>query len=506
MVHKQHKHKKSIRHGVIVAIVMGALSMVILLAMMLATIPEPRPILRTKAAETSSSLTVCESGCSYAGGTGLQQAVDAARDGDTILVKKGTYKRTDYSPFVVPAWMFRGGTDKCFLNLKGKNLTLLGEGNKESVLFGEGHDKPYVEPYASRAGICTEGGSVTIDNLKVKEFQKRCMILIDASVIIKNSQIEGCDEGGVALHGSSTGLFVNNLFVAVAAFQLWQNSYARVINNTLYYASLMLFLHPNSEDSAHADFRNNIVVNPEYTLGIVDWWLSEHAKLKNSTFAYNLVWKEGHPCYADKEMCDPFPGKVSSDPLFTEPVFDPRGAAAWANWSFKEGSPAIGSGDPSIPGTKDLGYSGGPCAAPTSGTCSSFIAANRPLIAQPTATPAPTAVPRIDPTSPPGQQGSSAPQDTPTTPAGRVTATTATIVVENIGTKPITLRGATFGSASWPMRQKLDPGDGAEIPPDEFCKKGGTPTGGILYVNGDGKMTYKALPIDCSKTVIIDIQ
>ncbi|MBI3366832.1 hypothetical protein HY041_04370 [Candidatus Roizmanbacteria bacterium] len=58
--------------------------------------------------------------------------------------------------------------------------------------------------------------------------------------------------------------------------------------------------------------------------------------------------------------------------------------AAWANFGLKEGSPAVGIGDPKIPGPKNIGISGGPCADPNSSVCSSFIQSNLPTLPTPT--------------------------------------------------------------------------------------------------------------------------
>jgi len=124
------------------------------------------------------------------------------------------------------------------------------------------------------------------------------------------------------------------------------------------------------------DFVNNIVVDPELTIG-AGWIYGDCpetvAQFKTKHIAYNLIWKDNHPCYDNHEYCDNFLGKVSADPMFIEPVIDQRGMAAWANFDFKEGSPAINAGDPSIPGGRNLGISGGPCADGNSSMCSDFI-------------------------------------------------------------------------------------------------------------------------------------
>lgn len=328
---------------------------------------------RSKAA--GNSKTVCQnpgSGCDFTGAAGIQQAVDSSTDGGVIIINPGTYAD---ATLMTP--LSGGSKNTCFLNLKGKSLTLQGKG---AVLFGEGHDKgthTEGDPLYNRFGICTSGGTVTIDSLKIKEFEGGCMNLNGTLLTLKNSTVEGCDHGGLFLSGSSI-LAVNNYFIATMGLLPDPSSAIKAYNNIFWGKAI----NTNCNKTVPPiDFINNIVYDTELTIG-AGWIYGDcpatAAEFKTKNIKYNIIWKDSYPCYANHEYCDDYTGKISADPMFNAPVVDPRGGAAWADWSLKEGSPAIGSGDPSIPGPRNLGTSGGPCADPNSTICTGFISANIP--------------------------------------------------------------------------------------------------------------------------------
>ncbi|MDO8609988.1 MAG: hypothetical protein Q7R95_05535, partial [bacterium] len=75
---------------------------------------------------------------------------------------------------------------------------------------------------------------------------------------------------------------------------------------------------------------------------------------------------------------DDYVGKITVDPLLNIPATDQRGWRFDGDFSPKAGSPIIGAGDPSIPGPKDIGATGGPCLEPQSSMCLDFIKNNPP--------------------------------------------------------------------------------------------------------------------------------
>ncbi|MCL4338929.1 right-handed parallel beta-helix repeat-containing protein [Patescibacteria group bacterium] len=377
-----------------ILIVFSALAMQILL-------PKEKSIeIRSKAAAPGTK-TVCAqaaAGCDYAGPAGLQQAVDAAQNGDTIIIGKGTYSGPQETPVAV-GW----GTSGCFLDLRGKSLTLKGEGSPfgefvGSVLYGEGHSKP--NDYVHRAGICSTGGTVTIDSLHIKEFQGRGLILKNTNLILKNSLVDGNDQGGLILTKGSSILAVNDFWINNIGVTTDNAVKVMVYNNT--FSGSKAINADCNQNIPPMDFVNNIVVDDELTIGA--GWIYGNCpdtvtQFKNQHIAYDLLWKNNHPCYDNHEYCTDFTGKIAADPLLDVAANDQSGWRGWGgNYSLKTGSPAIGAGDPSIPGGKDLGTYGGPCADGSSSTCTSFITQmSSQLNSQP---PAPTSSPNNNNQSP----------------------------------------------------------------------------------------------------------
>ncbi|MBI3366828.1 right-handed parallel beta-helix repeat-containing protein, partial [Candidatus Roizmanbacteria bacterium] len=239
---------------IIVLFLLFGLSFLSFLFSRAVTSPNEKAVFHSRA--TTSGKTITVSGVSR---VAIQQAIDSAKDGDTIIIPQGTYLSSDSEPFELPPdYPGKNKPDGCFINLRGKSLILKGQG---AILFGEGHDKAYVEPLASRVGVCSFGGSITIDNVRIKEFQKGCGFFINVALIVKNSIIEGCDEGGLKLLGDSTALFVNNYFVATNAFSMMGNSNVKAVNNTMYSSNVFYF--PQADFIPKAELINNIIVNGE---------------------------------------------------------------------------------------------------------------------------------------------------------------------------------------------------------------------------------------------------
>ncbi|MDO8609193.1 MAG: right-handed parallel beta-helix repeat-containing protein [bacterium] len=231
--------------------------------------------------------------------------------------------------------------------------------------------------------LCVINSNVTIDGITIKEFQKRCMVVYNSQLTLKNSIVEGCDEGGVSLLGNSSALIVNNMFqfMNFGGIMLWQNSVAKVVNNTLNTSSIMFFFHPGTDDQAKVEAINNIFSGGS-KITQVDWWKDQASKLLTNVKLSNNLFEDPSKCSLPLDYCADFPGKLNGDPLYEVPVGDMCGVANWGNYSLKAESPAVGIGDTTIPGTKNLGHTGGPCVDPNSSTCTSFIQSNLPPIPQ----------------------------------------------------------------------------------------------------------------------------
>ncbi len=475
-------------------------------------------IMFSRTLTSRSEKAVFQSRAQAGGIDAVQQQINTAKDGATITIPAGTYSGTTAIPLSggsVDLSNARGTADTCFVRIEGKKLTLQGQG---AVLFGEGHDKPYQDPYQTRAGVCIFNSQVTIDGLKIKEFQKRCMVVYNSAIVIKNSVIEGCDEGGVSMLGNSAGLFVNNYFVATGAVLMWQNSFAKLINNTIFASNIQFFLHPNSNDQARVEAINNIIVNGESTITQVGWWPSEVGGLNNSKFSYNLIWKEGKECSPPLEYCAEFPGKVIGDPLFVEPVIDQRGIAAWANFGFKEGSPAVGIGDPNIPGPKNLGVSGGPCADSNSSICSNFIQSNLPVLPTPTPEEIPQNIPEeLHQNEPPSQQNKGEfykveNEVGPQSNKESIFVKQGTFFLQNSSSdKTFTIKGLALQGQSYVSIEKnLKPNTVLQYDYTGNC--GGLANevkGGLLFSSLSDQfstMKYKQITLNCFKAEVLDFE
>ncbi len=327
----------------------------------------------------AKTITVCAQtgpGCDQAGGDGIQKAVDQTTDGDTVLIKTGTYTSDLNKP--------------CFVDLGSKKLTIEGEGNpigawNGTVLYGEGHSKPDI--YPNRAGICSENGDVTIRNIHIREFQGGGLNFTNSRLVLYSSVIDTNDAGGVALHNSSA-LIVNNIFLNDINRSGQQP--IKAINNTINGKAI----DGNcNEDVGPLDFINNVVEDPELTIGL--GWITGNcpdkaAQYSTKNITYNLFWKDNHPCYTNHEFCDftqPNNAKhnLNADPMLKKPAPDARGWAPFGDGNFDPaaGSPILGAGDPQIPNANnELGAYGGPCVQYQSATCTQFIQTNTPPLPQ----------------------------------------------------------------------------------------------------------------------------
>ncbi len=321
----------------------------------------------------------------------LQQQINNAKSGAVINLPAGTYSGPNAVPIGLGNSIFvsadRGASETCMIRIENKTLTLKGAGPGETYLYGEGHAKPDQPPYKTRAGICIINSKVTVDNLTIQEFQKRCAVVYNSQVTVKNSVVAGCDEGGFSLLGNSSGLFVNNSFAEMnfGGVMLWQNSVAKIVNNNFYNAALLYFYHPGTNDQARADIINNIFSAVKSDITQVDWWKADPAQLQSNRLSYDLVYRSAdQTCDPSFQLwCGNYKGKITADPLYNSPATDPCGIAPQSDFSLKAGSPAVGVGDPTIPGPKNLGVAGGPCTDGNSAICSQFIAGNVPAPVQP---------------------------------------------------------------------------------------------------------------------------
>ncbi len=354
--------------------------------------------IRSKAAG-GNTLTVCDksdSGCSFTGGEGIQQAVDAAKDGDTIFIKGGTYTRRTFTPISNEKF------DQCFVHTKGKNLTIKGEGFG-SLIFSENDEIGTGVSGLSRTIICIQGGNVTLDSIHLKQSLRHAINISNAQAVVKNVWTDDIDNIPVMVRLNSQVVFVNNFING--PMNIDDGSRAVVINNTFCGGGVHINLCRDKYPTAI--IANNIFSLTNggvYGVGVYGAAASGGKcggpvdKLAGSKINNNLIWrnKDREGCDGN-EICD-FPGKVEADPLYEsfpgECAYGDVGIAGWAhNYHLKDGSPGKTAGDPSI--AAEVGMYGGPCAE--GGGCDSFISQQLARLIPPaTPTPViPTSLPTI---------------------------------------------------------------------------------------------------------------
>lgn len=136
-----------------------------------------------------------QNGCQYIGGEGIQQAVDAAQNGDTVSIKSGTYTNQNPRDF--------GGGSKAFILVQDKNITLEGEAG----VIIDGSASP-----ADTCGITIKNNSqVTINEISVTGMRSRVvggslycgigmLIAYDSpKAVVTNSQFTDNEGAGIQL-------------------------------------------------------------------------------------------------------------------------------------------------------------------------------------------------------------------------------------------------------------------------------------------------------------------
>ncbi len=327
-----------------------------------------------------STKTVCETaqaGCQFAGGEGIQQAVDAASNGDTILIKNGRYTRNTFTP--VNENYSHG---QCFVNTHEKSLTLKGEGNP--VIDGQNDEFGTGIKDLFRAGICVMGGAVTIDSIWVKQTLAPSIVTRDSQLIVKNFFAIDIDNSFMIIHPNVNALIVNSFFSGNGPIRVDSNSNLTLVNNTLYGKGLDFNVCKTPYPTGIVT--NNILSHLEDT-GISLSCPENKAQFNGLTASYNLIWRSkvnepSNPqapqdCLGN-EICNTR-NEIRSDPLFENPaIYGDVGWAAWTDFHLKDGSPAKGISDSSVPGDKQLGMYGGPCTNPDSASCTQYINAHLP--------------------------------------------------------------------------------------------------------------------------------
>lgn len=361
------------------------------------------PETRSKAAglpvPAGNTISVCPdggSGCSFIGGDGIQQAVDSAQNGDTILLQPGRYTRRN--PTDDPKIKYR----YCMVNTRGKSLTIKGPG---ALLDGENGGINYGVPddkATNAIGICDDSGTITIDSLQIKQTLRQAIYLQKTKSVIKNVSFLDIDSGTVEIvEGNS--LIINNLFAGSAGSAIYVRNQgaAKIENNTIVNSgSAGITIEECPNKASKAEIKNNLIADPGSGEGISIGCNGQKQGETNIISNNNFVWK-GKPgdCVSPdnpKAFEDCLSLEECTGVTVTYPDFigaDEKGTVCiWG-----EGR---SQGDfntrPDSPVTKaGAGYGNGPCGNPASPDCISYIEQQKSQF-QPTAIPTETI-----PTNPP---------------------------------------------------------------------------------------------------------
>lgn len=330
-------------------------------------------------------ITVCptgivgQNGCNYIGGDGIQQAVDAAPDNSTIVLRQGEYARAKYT--------VDGGHRYFLLINKNKNLTIVGEGSG-AVISGVS------APEHASTGIEIRNGQVNLENLEVSEFTSQSyncfedicahgigisvtggivngqklivknnepqgiLVAKQAKVYIKNSDISANYRSGAYVFSQAELHVINSKITSngSAGLSASQDGVLISFNNVIYNNKgfgIYSYSDGNQPSNPSISAINNIIANTikvdnepgvdfetGFSIGGQD--ATQPDKLANDNFYNNVVWgNQGgdNNCGSENHICD-YPNRIVADPLFTDPNNN--------NFQVLQGSPALNSGDKSI--------------------------------------------------------------------------------------------------------------------------------------------------------------
>lgn len=368
---------------------------------MLLSIPNKKtPETRSKAA--GNTINVCPdggSGCSYIGGDGIQQAVDSAQNGDTILLQPGRYTRRN--PTDDPKIKYR----YCMVNTRAKTLTIKGPG---ALLDGEnggiGRGKTDAEGDMI-IGICDQGGDITIDSLQIKQTLLPAIFLRNSKAVIKNVTFTDIDNTTIDVWMGSKVIIVNNLFQGSAGpgvniLPLPGEASVKIENNTFFgngFDGVNFILCNNSQPTGNVE--NNIIVNSEKGIGIE--CPEQVQKMGAIKIANNFVWKgkntdciEPPDKIPQKEDCSA--GEICTGRTIAHPLFvgaDEKGTVCVYGEGIVAGDFHTRSGSPAA----SAGAYTGVCADGNSSGCLSYIEQQKTQLIPPAPTEIPT---QIIPTQP----------------------------------------------------------------------------------------------------------
>ncbi len=153
------------------------------------------------AAATPRTLVVCPSpgpDCDFAGGAGIQAAVDAASDGDSVVLRAGHYVAESYREIPYKEVVVRG-----FVVIDGKDITLAGDAG--AVLDGSA-GPPTTAIVVRGSEVAVRGLALTAFRYDVQEddyYEGHGLFVIDGYVHASDLTISKFQKMGLVGRGAS---------------------------------------------------------------------------------------------------------------------------------------------------------------------------------------------------------------------------------------------------------------------------------------------------------------
>jgi hypothetical protein len=167
--------------------------------------------------------------CAFSGGNGIQAAVDAAADGDTVQIRAGTYSAATVRDVPYKIHTIRG-----FVVVDGKNLKLIGE---PGVVLDGSMGPRTTALVVNRASVAIERLTISGFKFAVEEdeiYEGHGIFVIDGRARIRDVTIEKYQKMGLTGRGE-TMLDVDGLRILDGHVAIWldESAYMRLSNGLI---------------------------------------------------------------------------------------------------------------------------------------------------------------------------------------------------------------------------------------------------------------------------------
>ncbi|KKC26069.1 right-handed parallel beta-helix repeat-containing protein [Sphingomonas sp. SRS2] len=311
-------------------------------------------------AASPRTLTVCPAkaaGCFFQGGGGIQKAIDAAADGDTVRIKAGRYSTDNYRDVPYKVHQIRG-----FLVVSGKSLTITGDDG--AVL--DGSTGPATTALViDHASLAVSGLTITGFRWDVQEdeiYDGHGIFAIDSDVRIADVKVEKFLKMGLVGRGD-THIRADRLTLSDGHVAIWLREGAQL--------DLRNSIVRHNEGSGVAAYDNTYtrivgsvfdgladdVLYAENSAGIhaIDTLILNSKPFAAHALNDSAIWIEHSAIFANADISKAedksriWLGKL----ITTDPMVD-------ANYKPRQGSPLLGAGQPDVLRAKGQGVDIGP--------------------------------------------------------------------------------------------------------------------------------------------------